>query len=221
MKRYRNNLIFSIIFLIFGLILLGFSSIDVYRSRNIIKARAGTYATVESINLRTNTTIVKYTIGEQTYLNELNVIDTSLNVGDEIIIYYDYNNPYDVIIRAQAIYMILYVVLGSIFILIFIIILIITINKMHRDNKLKKYGNKIDANIDKIIINRSVFRCPYKIECSYVVGKKTYRFVNNSVWFNIKDIVNEKNIKTVPVYIDGKNYKKYYIDLYDLEKLDK
>ncbi len=221
MKRYRNNLIFSIIFLIFGLILLGFSSIDIYRSRNIIKSRAGTYATVESINLRTNTTIVKYTIGEQTYLNELKVIDTSLVVGDKIIIYYDYNNPYDVIIRAQAIYMIVYVSLGSLFILIFLIILIITIKKMHRDNKLKKHGNKIDANIDKIIVNRSVFRCPYKLECSYTVGKKTYRFVNNSVLFDIKDVVNDKNIKTVPVYIDGKNYKKYYIDLYDLEKLDK
>jgi hypothetical protein len=109
--------------------------------------------------------------------------------------------------------------LGVVLFCVFLIFFIYVIYACLRDIKLMSKGKKIEAKIESITINRTITRCPYKLVLSYIQGKKKYTFKYNSVWFNIKDIVDSYKIKTVPVYV-SEDYKKYYIDLTTLEKLN-
>ena len=220
MKRYRNMILIGILFLVFGAILTGFSAVDASREYDTYQNRVRINGVVEDVNYKTKTTLIRYTTLDNTTINkELNLIDTSMNKGDEVIVYYHKDKPTQSFIKTQIIYVAAYFGLGILFIIIFILFSIIVLYKLLNDIKLIKAGKKIDAKIESITINRTMTRCPYKIVLSYTEGKKQYKFKYNSVWFNIKDVVDIYNIKTIPVYVTN-NYKKYYIDFSQLEILN-
>ena len=219
MKRYRNIMLVGIFFLVFGLIFVSFTSIDGIRLYDTYKNRIRVNGVVESVNYKTKTTLISYNADDKTIQKELNLIDTSLDKDSEVIVYYHKNDPSKAFIRTQLIQILFYFSIGAGFIFVFLCIFVYVLLKLMNDIKLIKNGKRIDAEIVSITINRNITRCPYKIVLKYKVGKKEYEFKYNSVWFNIKDIVDEYKIKTVPVYVD-KNYKKYYIDLSSIELLN-
>ncbi len=220
MKRYRNKILVGIIFLVFGIILLAFSSIDAMREYDTYMNRIRVEGTVEDSNYKTKTTLIKYQIEDGTYIQkEFNLIDTSMNKGESIVVYYHKDKPTQAFVKTQLIYVAAYFGLGLLFIFIFLIFACIVLARILDDIKLVKTGKKIDAKIESITINRTMTRCPYKIVLSYTDGKKIYKFKYNSVWFNIKDVVDSYKIKTLPVYVTN-NYKKYYIDFTQLETLN-
>ena len=220
MKRYRNRILLGILFLVFGTILIGFSAIDAIREYDTYNNRVRVIGTVEDTNYKTRTTLIKYTTEDGTTVNkELNIIDTSMNKGDEVVVYYHKDNPTQSFIKTQIIYVATFFGLGILFIIVFIIISCFVLKHILNDIKLIKTGKKINAKIESITINRTITRCPYKVVLSYTEGKKTYKFKYNSVWFNIKDVVDVYKVKTIPVYV-ANNYKKYYIDFTKLETLN-
>ncbi len=220
MKRYRNRILLGILFLVFGIILIGFSAIDAIREYDTYNNRVRVIGTVEDTNYKTRTTLIKYTAEDGTTVNkELNIIDTSMNKGDEVVVYYHKDNPTQSFIKTQIIYVATFFGLGILFIIVFIIISCFVLKHILNDIKLIKTGKKINAKIESITINRTITRCPYKVVLSYTEGKKTYKFKYNSVWFNIKDVVDVYKVKTIPVYV-ANNYKKYYIDFTKLETLN-
>ncbi len=44
-------------------------------------------------------------------------------------------------------------------------------------------------------------------------------FKSRNIWSNPEDIIEEKNIKQFPVYIDKNNKKKYFVDIDILTEL--
>jgi TM2 domain-containing membrane protein YozV len=220
MKRYRNKILVGIMFLVFGIIFVSFSAVDVVREYDTYNNRVRVEGYVENVNYRTKTTLISFTTLEGiTVQKEFNMIDTSMNKGDTIAVYYHKDNYNQSFIKTQILYVMGFFTVGLILIFIFLIVFIIVIVSVLNDIKLMKNGKRIDAKIESITINRTMTRCPYKVVLSYTEGKKTYKFKYNSVWFNIKDLVDVYKIKTIPVYVT-KDYKKYYIDFTTLETLN-
>ena len=219
MRRYRNIMVVGIFFLVFGLIFVSFTAIDGFREYDTYKNRVRVEGKVEDTNYKTKTTLITYTANNTVIQKELNLIDTSLNKDDTVIVYYNANDPTKAFIKTQIIYILTYFAVGLGCMITFVVLFIIVLVKLSKDIKLIKTGKRIEATIDNITINRSITRCPYKVVLTYKVGKKVYKFVNNSVWFNIKDIVDDYKIKTIPVYVTD-NYKRYYIDLSTIEQLN-
>ena len=219
MKRYRNKVLVGIFFLIFSIILISFSAVDAFKEYDTYNNRVRVEGTVVDVNYKTKTTLISYTANDTNIVKELNMIDTSMNKDDVVIVYYHKDNPTEFFLKNQIIYVMGYFGLGIILFVVFLIFFFYVIFACLSDIKLMSKGKKIEATIESITINRTITRCPYKIVLSYTEGKKTYKFKYNSVWFNIKDIVDAYKIKTVPVYV-SEDFKKYYIDLTTLEKLN-
>lgn len=83
-------------------------------------------------------------------------------------------------------------------------------------------GKLIYADYDETIINTSYSinrRHPYKIICEWInpVDNEEYMFKSRNIWINPEDIIEERNIKQFPVYIDKNNKKKYVVDIDILE----
>ena len=219
MKRYRNKILVGIFFLMFGIIFVSFTLIDGIKDYNIYQNSIRVEGVVSDVNYKTRTTLISYSADTTVIQKELKMIDTSMKKDDKVIVYYNKDNPNEFVVKNHILYIITFFILGSVLILIFIVIGIYVLIKMMGDIKLLKNGKKIECKIESITINRTITRCPYKIVLSYKEGKKTYKFQYNSVWFNIKDIVDSYKIKTIPVYV-SEDYKKYYIDLSLLETLN-
>jgi hypothetical protein len=220
MKRYRNKVLVGILFLVFGIMFVAFSAVDAIRNYETYLNRVRVEGVVEDVNYKTKSTLIKYNTEDNTTIQkEFNLIDTSMNKGDTIIVYYHKDKVTQAFIKTQIIYVAAFFGIDILFIIIFIIFLTIVLVSIRGDIKLVKTGKRVEAKIESITINRTMTRCTYKVVLSYQDGKKVYKFKYNSVWFNIKDVVDSYKIKTIPVYVT-KNYKKYYIDFSTLETLN-
>ena len=219
MKRYRNLVLMGIFFLVFGLIFIVFSSIEGIKDYPIYENRVRVEGIVTDVNYKTRTTYITYNTETSAIQQELKMIDTSMKKDDRIIVFYNKDNPNEFLLKNHLVYIIAFFAIGSLLMVLFAGVFVYVLYSVSRDIKLLKTGTKINCKIESITINRTITRCPYKIVLSYTKGKKTYKFQYNTVWFNIKDIVDAYKIKTVPVYV-SKDYKKYYIDLSTLETLN-
>lgn len=112
--------------------------------------------------------------------------------------------------------------LGLIFFIIGLTGLFYKKKKMQRKNFLKENGNVIFANYTETRINFTYSvnqRYPYNIICEWEnpIDDKKYIFKSDNIWINPENIINEKNIKTFPVYINRDNIKEYVVDTHEIE----
>lgn len=58
------------------------------------------------------------------------------------------------------------------------------------------------------------------MECSYVDPVKgiVYFFKSDSIWYPVEVILEKYNITTIMIYVDNRSFKKYYVDITELEK---
>lgn len=88
--------------------------------------------------------------------------------------------------------------------------------------RLKQSGKIVVATINDIYIDTRLKvqgRSPYVISCQWVdpmFRDKIYIFKSESIWFDPREYVNGK---TMVVYIDETDPKKYYVDISFLPKL--
>lgn len=81
----------------------------------------------------------------------------------------------------------------------------------------------IHAEYVETILNRSYSvngRHPYNIICKWdnPVDNKKYIFKSDNIWTNPEDIINERNVKTFPVYINRDKIKDYVVDIQQIEE---
>ncbi len=63
-------------------------------------------------------------------------------------------------------------------------------------------------------------RSPYNIICEWnnpLNGEK-YKFKSKNIWKNPEGIIEEKNIKQFPVYINSQDLSKYAVDIDELKE---
>lgn len=111
--------------------------------------------------------------------------------------------------------------LGAVFFLIGTGILLAGILKDRKDKYLKKYGRRIETNYQSVELNTSYTvngRNPFRVLTHWQnpVTSEIHIFKSNNLWFDPSDYINKK---TITVFIENNNPKKYYVDLSFLPRL--
>ena len=154
---------------------------------------------------RSHDVYVSYVVDGEEYVSELNFYSSTYYEGKEIKIYYDKNNP------------LIFPGLGLIFLIIGGSGIIININKKKTEKRLKETGQLIYADYSETTLNGAYQvngRSPYNVICEWndPVSNQKYIFRSKNLWLNPDKIIQEKNIRQFPVYIDRNNMKKYVVD---------
>ena len=217
MKRSKKTLkVFAILFGVIGISLfltfgvIGFRYLLVYNNRDIA------YAKVIEINRNQGYTLVRYDIDNQTYNRKLRMLDSSWYEGKYITVIYDKDEPSKSFIKNQAITALFMTIAGAVFSFLSLAMALILRSYIKKKKYLLKHGKKIEAKIDKLSINNAIHfkgKNPYQIELSYKEGNKVYHFIHTELWFDVKQLIEDKKLETVEVLVDPDNYDNYYINL--------
>ncbi len=224
MKRSRiENLIWIIfagvglIFTIIGIIIV--SNIFNYENKIDTKGVIKEISSYRNSNGNRNHDIyVSYNIDGKEYESRLNSYSSDFYEGKEIDIYYDKDDPNKIGVKSLDLIFLIFPVIGLIFLVIGGTGILVKLNKKKLERKLKENGELIYANYIETVLNTAYTvngRHPYNIICEWnnPEDDKKYILKSKNIWVNPENIVEEKNIKTLPVYINLKNKKQYFIDI--------
>ena len=223
MKENKVENLIWIIFAIIGAILVVISFISfgsVFNYTNKIETTGiitEIWSSRDSDNNRNHKVYVSY-------IAEGNEYSSSFYEGKEIEIYYDKDNPNKIGMKSLDLLILIVPGIGLIFLIIGGTGILVKVNKKKLEKRLRENGELIYADYVETIINTSYRvngRYPYKIICEWTnpVDSEEYMFKSRNIWSNPEDIIEEKNIKQFPVYIDKNNKKKYFVDIDILTEL--
>lgn len=224
-KNLAECILFSV-FMIIGITFIIIGGIWYYIVREKENTWVSTQATIIDIEkseiYNSKIVWVEFSIKNHIYQVELPEYYSSMKIGKNIMIYYNPSNPNEIISKNFLGHLI-FIGMGVVFTIIGLAPTILKIFKNRKKKNLMRNGKKIEATIDNISfkMNYSVNgRHPYILECSYVDLETgaVYFFKSDSVWYSIETLLEHNNITTVPVYVDTKNLKKYYVDITMFEK---
>ncbi|MCX4364366.1 MAG: DUF3592 domain-containing protein [Bacilli bacterium] len=205
------------IFLAVGLLFVG----RIFNYDNTIE----TVGTITKINVsydmdgdKDHDVYVAYMANGRRYESMLNGYSSSFYEGKKIDMYYFKDNPQKIGVKSLDYIFLMFPVMGLIFLLIGIIPFITRRVKAKNAKRLKKEGNLVYAKYLRTAINMHYSmngRNPYNVEVEWLNPEdgQTYTFKSGNLWYNPEDIIREKGITSIPVYVDMTNKKKYFIDL--------
>ena len=177
------------------------------------------YVSRISHNHYTYNVFVSYRVNGQSYESKLNSYSSNFYEGKEIDIYYDKNNPYQVGIESHDfVFELMPLVLGGISFTLGSIGIIVEYKKKKGKKTLKENGELIYANYIETIMNTSYSvnrRHPYKVICEWYdpADNQRYVFKSKDIWTDPERILRERNVKTLPVYLNLSNKKQYLVDM--------
>lgn len=163
-------------------------------------------------------TTVSYNVDGEEHESSFSGYSSSFHVGDEIEIYYDKDDVNKIGAKSLDLLFLILPGIGSIFLLIGVIGLAVLSHKKKKEKNLRENGELVYATYSESIINRNVRvngRCPYNIivEWNNPEDGKKYLLKSKNIYFNPEMLIEEKKIRTFPVYIDPNNKKEYFVDV--------
>jgi hypothetical protein len=224
MKGKYIGLLFALVgafFIVAGLIIItnemSFKSNGIESVARITDIK--TYRSGDDVNYRV---YVMYTVNNQVYKQTLNYWDATMTVDKEIKIFYNPNNPSEIIANNASYFALIVPILGGIAFVFGMLMIIHDIKAKNTKLELLKNGEYINAEIEEVIYNTSVtFNriSPFFITCKWKNPDdgNIYLFKSENIWYNPEDTIKQRNITTLPVYINRENLKKYFVSLENLE----
>jgi len=166
---------------------------------------------------------VQYIANDRTYNNTLDYWDSTMSVGKEVKIYYNPDNPNEIVANNSSYLLLLLPLIGGVSFILGTSMIIVNIKRKRRKSKLLENGDYINAEIEEVIYDTSysVNRIsPHVIVCKWEnpADGNTYVFKSENIWYDPEPIIEEKNIITLPVYINRDNLKKYFVSLENIEE---
>ena len=164
---------------------------------------------------------VEYEVDGKKYESELNMYSITFSEGKEIEIFYDKDNPNKIGSNSSNIMMLMFPLFGLIFMIIGIAGIYVRSRRKKLINYLKENGELIHATYTETVRNYSYSvngRNPYNIICEWENPEdgKMYSFKSDNIWKNPTNVIEKKEIKTIPVYIDLNDMKKNYVDVSEI-----
>ena len=165
---------------------------------------------------------VEYEADGEMYESELNYYSSGFREGMEIDIYYYEDEPEKIGSPAEKIFVIIFPI--SVFILISISGIMFFYKKA-KNSKMKRLiatGEKVYANIVDVVVNTSYSvngRHPLNIICEWKNPKdgETYRFKSDNLWKDVERMIIERNMRTIPVYLNPSDIREYYVYVEDIK----
>lgn len=166
---------------------------------------------------------VSYTVEGKEYESILKIHYPNFYEGKEIEIYYDKNDPTKLGMKSSDLILIIFPLFGLVFFIIGVIGIFVKTNNKKLEKKLKENGKLIYADYVKTVLNEAFSvnkKHPYNIICEWnnPEDNEKYTFKSKNMWINPEKLIEEKNIKTLPVYINLENKNQYFIDIDILAK---
>lgn len=116
--------------------------------------------------------------------------------------------------EGNIIFLSVYGSMGLIFLAIGLVFLVIKIRRKQRCNRLLQSGSYIMAEIAETKINYNVRingKSPYVVECQYWdMAGNVHIFKSRCLYFNPESLFKDRMVR---VYVEGDNYKNYYVDI--------
>lgn len=161
---------------------------------------------------------IQYFVEGKEYNTVVHYYVSGMQRDDEITVYCDKNNPKKVYTNGIIIAPSIISLLGIVFFLVGLIPIVLIGKKKKLRANLIESGRKIYADISEIAVNWTYSanrRHPFNIICQWndTSSGIVYLFKSNNIWFDPENIIEEQNIKQLPVYIDENDYKKYYVEI--------
>lgn len=165
-----------------------------------------------------NETTVSYSVEGEEHESSFSGYSSSFHVGDEIEIYYDKDDVNKIGSKSLDLVYLILPGIGSIFLLIGVIGLAFLLHKKKKEKNLRENGELVYATYSETILNVNVRvngRYPYNIivEWNNPEDGKKYLLKSKNIYFNPEMLIEERNIKTFPVYINPNNKKQYFVDV--------
>lgn len=162
--------------------------------------------------------LVEFDVDGQTYTGQLNYYDNSMYVGKEVTVYYNPDNPNDFRGADYVWGYLIFVLVGSIFFIIGMIFVIVTVVKGGKRKKIISYNYVVTADIIGIREDNSVSYngiSPYVMEASSMnpADGRIYFFKSEPFWQDVTQVLDQFEIRTIPVYVNPDNYAEYVMDL--------
>ena len=209
--------IIGVVFVIIGLVVFG----TIFNYENKVET-IGTITEISSYRKtnhdRTYEVYVSYTVEGKKYESKLNSYSSSFYEGKKIDIYYDKDNPNKIGVKSLDLLFLIFPGIGLIFLIIGGTGILVKVKKRKLEKSLKENGELIYANYVETVLNTSYRvngKHPYNVICEWnnPLDNKKYIFKSKNIWVNPKNIIEERNIKQFPIYIDRNNKEKYVIDV--------
>lgn len=169
--------------------------------------------------------MIQYEVNGEMKERRLNVYSSWMEEGKEMEIWYNPQSPAEVHTNVLDILHWMFMGMGSLFFILGSCFFVIPLVQGNKQKKLAQDGEMIRADIMEIAINRGYSvngRHPYYISCRWrnPENGQYYLFRSENIWYNPQDMLDEKKLCTLPVYLDPKNYKRYYVSLEDIKVND-
>ena len=216
------------------LVLLGTASIALglmfFMNEASIKSEgveiAAVITNIEADNSEDNTkykVYVQYIVNAKVYTQTLSYWDASMSAGQEINIYYNPNNPNELITNKSNYVLLLFPLLGIIAIVVGILKIIRAVKYRRTKPVSPKNEKYVDAAIEEIIYDASYVKngkSPYYITCKWKNPENgnIYLFKSGNIWYNPRFIIEDKEITTLSVRLNEGNPKKYSVSLESIEE---
>ena len=225
MKENRVEKLLGICFFAAGIVMLVIAIICAAFSGNTKKTAEKVTGTITGIyssrgeDSNGNSSItVSYSYNGQQYETGLGEYSSSMWVGKDIGLYVNQDNPRKV--RTGELLFLPTLILAIIavpFLAIGGIFLMLAIKQRKKKEYLMQHGKRVMAEVTggSRNINYTVNgRHPWKLECRYedVFSGEIYLFSSENVWMDPQLYIDRQ----VTVYVDGNNYRKYYVDVESL-----
>lgn len=161
---------------------------------------------------------VRYEVDDVVYDKELNYYESGMVEGDIITIYYNVDDPNDIMADGDATLFLIFGIIGAIFAIIGVVCLIVVIRGKKIKKRIIAMNCIIQAQIGGIEPNYSVSvngKHPFLLTASAIspYDGKIYTFRSESFWSDLTLVLQHYNITQVPVYVNPNNYNEYYVDI--------
>lgn len=165
---------------------------------------------------------VSFLVDGQEYGGDLNYYSSSMYVGKKEKIYYDSSNPNHFKSGDDSFVTWIFILVGTIASVVGGGCLIYIIRKNKKKDKLLAYNYVIHANIVGFNLDTSVSingRNPYRMEATYInpADGKLYTYKSDALWADLSPVLAQRQITTIPVYVNPNNFSEYYVDIRELQ----
>ena len=208
----------GILMIVIAIICAAFSGNTKKTAEKVTGTITGIYSSRGDDTNGNSSITVAYTYNGKQYETGLSEYSSSMWVGKDITLYVNRDNPRKV--RTEELLFLPTLILAIIavpFLVIGGIFLLITMKQRKKKEYLMQHGKRIMAEVTggSRNLNYTVNgRHPWKLECRYedVFSGEIYLFSSSNVWMDPELYIGRQ----VTVYVDGDNYRKYYVDVESL-----